>query len=94
MRDLHKTSKGERMDRLWLEASEAEPNPEPTRHGEASQDGLLEIYSPSHHCLRLLRSPCPSTHQANQGLVDHSDHVIYVFQMLLLMGGFRSAEGQ
>ena len=87
MRDRHKTSKQMRMGAL-----KAEPNPEPTRHGEPSQEAQRVVPPASPHCLRLVRSPCPSLFSSHQGFVHHSDHVIDNLEISLLMRGFRAAE--
>ena len=80
-------------DRL-LDSGESsrKPKPEPTRHGEPSQDGRRGCHSPSPHCLRPLRSISPSTLQVDQGLVDHSKLVIDILWIDLLMEGFRAAD--
>ena len=82
-------------DRL-LDSGESsrKPKPEPTRHGETSHDGHRGCHPNLPNCFHLLRSPCPSTLQANQGFEHHSDHVIDILEIPVVMGGFRSAEGQ
>ena len=82
-------------DRL-LDSGESsrKPKPEPTRHGETSQDGHWGCRPNLTHQLRLLRSPYRSTLQVDQGLVHHSDHVIDILGIVLVMGGFRAAGGQ
>ena len=94
MRDLHKTSKGGDVDGCSRGGGlAAEPNPEPIRHGEPSQEAQRVVPPASPHCLRLLRCPSLSSILSHQGFVHHSDHVIDILEISVVMGGFRAAEG-
>ena len=94
MRDLPKTGMGDADSPPVAGGLRAEPNPEPTRHRETSHDGHRGCHPNLPNCFHLLRSPCPSTLQANQGFEHHSELVINIFEISLAMGGLVVAEVQ